>query len=155
MNKGSGFHNSERYNAPAGSSFHNVSRDGKNDSLSFSKSPQRYKQPQKADGNQILFSSKTKSLRSEKFLTSEYESSLYELRSQLTKCHSVGSNVDHKALLAIKKLNELDSLITRILRNAEKKISKTSRYCVDDWSPELKINYRQKRYLKQKIKKCD
>ena len=53
----------------------------------------------------------------------------------------------------IKRLNKLDSLITRILKSAEKKCSKASRHCIDDWSPELRQVYRSKRNISQQILK--
>ena len=53
----------------------------------------------------------------------------------------------------IKRLNKLDSLVTRIMRSSEKRCSKASRHCIDDWSPELKRTYKLKRNISQQIRK--
>ena len=43
--------------------------------------------------------------------------------------------------------------MTRLMRLSEKKCSSASKFCVDDWSPELKHTYKMKRSLKQELLK--
>ena len=52
----------------------------------------------------------------------------------------------------IKRLNNIDTQITEIMRFSEKKCSTISRHCVDPWSPQLKELSREIRYLIVQIK---
>ena len=53
----------------------------------------------------------------------------------------------------IKKLNNIDTQITEIMRFCEKNCTTISRHCVDPWSPRLKELSRKIRYIIVQIKK--